>query len=360
MTRKIYVQCGPVRHIAVTENDKLVEYLLDDTAAASTESIYLGRVERVVSGMQAAFVDIGQEKNGFLPLEERSKSADLPKLREGMHVLVQVKKEAQGTKGAFLTRDVTLCGQYALVMPLNRHVGVSSRIEDEDAKKALRETGAAIAGGRFGLVMRNAALDADECDIRAEVDELLAQWDAVQKAAPTAHAPSLIHQPRTQLDVLLNDLLPRGVDEIITDGAAFELPGVKSMAVDCLPGTLMRQYGLDKQLEKALQRRVWLDSGANLIIDPCEAMTVIDVNTAKFTGRRDAEQTLLKTDLEAAAEIARQVRLRNLGGIILIDMIDLQEEEHRRQVLDALKTALAADRVKTVVHGLTSLGSTLR
>lgn len=355
MMRRIYVQGGAVRHLALTENDRLMEYLLDDVTAASAEAVYLGRVERVVSGMQAAFVDIGQEKKGFLPLEERSKSAELPKLQAGMRVLVQVKKEAQGTKGAFLTRDITLCGQYALVMPMNRHVGVSSRIEDEDARRALRGLGEAIADGKYGLVLRNAALDADEAELRAEIDGLLAQWESIRQAAPTAHAPSLIHQPRTLLDGLLNDMLPRGVDEIITDDPTLRVPGVQ-VTLSTGEDTLMQRSGLSRQLEKALQRRVWLDSGANLIIDPCEAMTVIDVNTAKFTGRRDAEETLLKTDLEAAAEIARQVRLRNLGGMILIDMIDLREQEHRDQVLAALTAALAEDRVKTVVHGLTSLG----
>lgn len=353
--RRIYVQAGPVRHIALTEEGRLTEYLLDDVSAVSAEAIYLGRVERVVSGMQAAFVDIGQEKNGFLPLEEHSKTAVLPKLQAGMQVLVQVKKDAQGTKGAFLSRDITLCGRYALVMPVNRHVGVSARIEDEEDRRALRALGEAVAEGRFGLVLRQAALEAGEAELREEVAQLLAQWQTIQQSAPTAHAPSLIHRPRTLLDSLLDDMLPRGVDELVTDDPTLTAPGIPVVRWQG-EGRMMDALGLTAQREKALQRRVWLPCGANLIIDPCEAMTVIDVNTAKFTGRRDAEQTLLKADLEAADEIARQVRLRNLGGIILIDMIDLQEPEHREQVLEALRAALAQDRVKTVVHGLTSLG----
>lgn len=353
MTREIYVQGTSPREIAVTEDGQLVEYLLDEPAAAGAEAVYLGRVERLVPGMQAAFVDIGQERNGFLPLQEKSRSVLLPRLQAGDRVLVQVKKEAQGTKGAFLTRDVTLCGEYVLFMPCNRYIGVSARVTEEDDRQALKEQGAALAGGACGLVMRQAALNAPEEAIREELDGLRQIWERIGRAAPTSPAPSLLHRPRTLLDALLDDYLPRGVRCVVTDDPALDVPGVPVHRE--APG-LMERLGLRAQRDRALQRRVWLESGGNLMIDPCEAMTVIDVNTAKNTGRRDAEQTILRTDLEAAKEIARQTRLRNLGGIILIDMIDLQEEGHREQVLQALREAFAADRVKTVVHGLTSLG----
>lgn len=351
--REIYVQGAPLREIALVEDGQLMEYLREDAAAAGAESVYLGRVERVVSGMQAAFVDIGQEKNGFLPLQEKSKTACLMPLRSGDRVLVQVKKEAQGTKGAFLTRDVTLCGEYVLLMPCNRYVGVSSRVEDAKEQAALRSLGRDITGGQFGLVMRHAALCAPEEEIRGEVERLRAVWEQISRDAPTAPAPSLIHRPRTLLDALLDDMQPRGIDRIVTDNPALKVPGVR---VEVQETGFLTRLGLTKDRDRALQRCVWLKSGGNLIIDPCEALTVIDVNTAKNTGRRDAEETILRTNLEAAAEIARQVRLRNLCGIILIDMIDMMEEEHRTQVLEALKQALANDRVKTVVHGMTSLG----
>lgn len=351
--RTIYVQSGSVREIAVTEDGQLVEYLRDDAQASAAESIYLGRVERVVSGMNAAFVDIGQEKNGFLPLEEHSRSVSLPRLQSGMRIPVQVKKDAQGTKGAFLTRDITLCGQWVLLMPMNRYIGVSARVEDAGERETLRALGEEIAGGAYGLVMRGAALDAGEAEIRAETDALLARWRSVEREISTAHAPSLLFRPRTVLEAVLDDYLPRGVDRVVTDDQTLTLPGCKPVYE--APG-LMERHGLTVQRDKALQRRVWLPGGGNLMIDPCEAMTVIDVNTAKNTGRRDLEQTVLRTNLEAAAEIARQVRLRNLSGIIMIDMIDMQREEHREAVLAALREAFRADRVKTVIHGLTSLG----
>ena len=353
--REIYIKAGAVREIALVEDGRLCEYIRDE-ADASTEAIYAGRVERIVPGMEAAFVDIGQEKNGFLPLEERSQTVQLPKLQTGDTVLVQVKKEAQGTKGAFLTRDITLCGETVILMPMNRYVGVSSRVEDEDTRKALAATGKTIADGQFGLIMRNGAVDAKVQDIRTEVDELTSAWHILQKKVPTAHVPSMVHMPRTQLDSLLDDYRPRGIDRIVTNDAALAKEMESVAPVHIAGDELMTIARLDHQREKALQRHVWLDSGASLVIDPCEAMTVIDVNTAKFTGKRDLEETILKTNLEACREIARQVRLRNVSGIILIDMIDMDKPEHHDKVLEALREAFADDRVKTVIHGFTSLG----
>lgn len=354
--REIYIKNGARREIALVEDSKLCEYLLDEAGDASAEAIYLGKVERIVPGMKAAFVDIGQEKNGFLPLEERSQTAAVSKLQTGDRVLVQIKKEAQGSKGAFLTRDVTLCGQQVILMPMNRYIGVSSRIEDEDTRKQLVALGKAVADGQFGMILRHGAAEASEQDIRIEVNELTSVWTEIQQQAPTAHAPSLVHRPRTELDSLLDDYQPRGIDRIVTNDAALAKTLEHIAPVTIARDEMMTIARLDHQRDKALQRHVWLDSGASLVIDPCEAMTVIDVNTAKFTGKRDLEQTILKTNLEACKEIARQIRLRNLAGIILIDMIDMEAEEHRQQVLDALRDALKADRVKTVVHGFTSLG----
>lgn len=351
--REIYVKSGEMREVALVEDGRLCEYLRDD-ASSATEAIYAGRVERVVSGMKAAFVDIGQEKNGFLPLEERS--AQLPKLQAGDSVLVQVKKEAQGTKGAFLTRDITLCGENVILMPLNRYVGCSSRITDEAVRKTLIEMGREIAGGEYGLIMRNAAENATEESIRGEVSQLRSLWDDIRLAAPTAHVPSMLHTPRTQLDALIDDYRHRGIDRFVTDDEALAQKLGSIAPVTLASDQLMTIARLNHQREKALQRHVWLDSGASLVIDPCEAMTVIDVNTAKYTGKKNLNETILKTNLEACREIARQVRLRNISGIILIDMIDMDQPEHRQMVLDALKDAFAADRVKTVIHGFTSLG----
>lgn len=270
-----------------------------------------------------------------------------------MHVLVQVKKDAHDGKGAFLTRDISLCGTLVLVMPLNRYVGVSNRISGDGTRKALKELGVGIAGDRFGIVLREAALEAEQPDILSEAEELFAQWSEISRAAATAHAPSIVYEPRTPLRVLLDDYLPRGVDEAVTDDPAFECGDVPLRRVEAESDEIRR---LIRMRDKALERRVWLDSGANLVIDPCEAMTVIDVNTARFTGKKVLEETILKTNLEAAAEIVRQVRLRNLSGMILIDMIDMQTDDERAAVLQALQEGFRQDRIKTVIHGFTSLG----
>ena len=352
--REIWIRTGEKREIAVVEDGRLVEYSPEEEAA-SAEAVYLGKVTRVMPGMKAAFIEIGQEKNGFLPMEERNAAA-LPKLQVGQSVLVQVRKEAHGEKGAFLSRDISLCGEFVLLNPLNRMVAVSTRITKEADRKALKALGSSIADGRFGLVMRAAALNADEAAIRDEVDILRIKWEAIMKAAPTAHVPSVLHAPRTLLDAVLDDYRPRGIDRIVTNDAA--LAGtLEPIAPVLVLGESIFEVGrISNQLADALERRVWLQSGGNLVFDPCEAMTVIDVNTAKFTGKTALSDTVLQLNLEACAEIARQVRLRNISGIIIIDMIDMAAREHEHQVLAELNRCFSDDRVKTVVHGFTSLG----
>lgn len=352
--REIYIRKTAGMDIAVLEDGRLVEYLPADEDA-SAEAIYLGRVERVMPGMKAAFVNIGQERAGFLPLEERG-AKELPKLQTGMSVLVQVRKEAHGEKGAFLSRDISLCGEYVLFSPMNRIAAVSSRITKEKQRKALKKLAREISGDEFGLIMRTAAKNAEESVIRAEVEELRARWEDIRKAAPTAHVPSILHMPRTTLDLVLVDYHPRGIERICTNDAGLAAKLEKLAPVQLMGDNLFDVARISTQVQKALDRRVWLESGGNLIFDPCEAMTVIDVNTAKFTGKKELEDTVLQTNLEACEEIARQVRLRNLSGIIIIDMIDMISREHHQAVLKALNQAFAADRVKTVVHGFTSLG----
>ena len=353
--REIYIRKNEqATEIAVMEDGHLVEYLPDDGESTS-EAIYLGRVERIMPGMKAAFVNIGQEKAGFLPLEERA-ARELPKLQTGMSVLVQVRKEAQGVKGAFLSRDINLCGEYVLFSPMNQMCAVSSRITKERHRKALKELAREITGDAFGLIMRNASFEAPEQTIRTEVDELRTKWEGIRKAAATAHVPSLLHQSRTALELALAEYHPRGIDGIFTNDACLAEKLSAFASVTVMGDNLFDVARINTQLMKALDRRVWLKSGGNLVFDPCEAMTVIDVNTAKFTGKDRLADTVLQTNLEACQEIARQVQLRNISGIIIIDMIDMTSREHRHAVLAELNKAFANDRVKTVVHGFTSLG----
>lgn len=352
--RELYLRRADGLDITVVEDGRLVEYLPAD-ADASSEAVYLGRVERIMPGMKAAFIQIGQEKCGFLPLEERN-APELPKLQTGMGVLVQVRKEAQGVKGAFLSRDITLCGEYVLFTPLSRRCGVSSRITGDRTRKALKHMAQEISGGQFGLVMRTASEHASDEQLRAETDALRARWDAICKAAPTAHVPSVLHAPRTTLELVLADYHPRGIDRISTNDPSLADKLNAYAPVRLMGDDLFDVAGVSNQVHKALERRVWLESGGNLVFDPCEAMTVIDVNTAKFVGKSSLPDTVLRTNLEACREAACQIRLRNISGIIIIDMIDMNAPAHRQAVLGALAEALAADRVKTVIHGFTALG----
>lgn len=352
--REIYIRRTEGLDIAVLEDNQVVEYMPGDVDTTA-EAIYLGRVERIVPGMKAAFVNIGQEKNGFLPLTEKN-VPDLPKLQVGMNILVQVRKDAQGVKGAFLSRDLNLCGEYIIISPMNHMAAVSSRIKSESKRKKLKELARTITEDNFGMIMRSAAINTSEEIIRSEVAGLQDVWNAIQTAAPTVHVPSVIYQPRSFLDQVLADYHTRGIDRICTNDSSLVSMLEKYASVTVVGDNLFDIARISTEVKRALERKVWLSCGGNLIFDPCEALTVVDVNTAKFTGKTELADTVLKTNLEACREIARQVRLRNLSGIIIVDMIDMLSREHYQAVLDELKKAFAADRIKTVVHGFTSLG----
>ncbi len=355
MKREILVNGASPREIAVMEDGRLCEYLTDETDPGRPGTVILGRVIRVVKGMEAAFVDIGTGKNGFLPLQERCAEPQAAPLREGDRVTVQVQREAHGEKGAFLTRDIALTGTYVVYMPENRAVGASGKLPREEAAR-LRDLGRRLAEDRFGLVMRTASAEAGEDDIRRETEALSRTWADIAAAAATAAAPSVLWQPESVLSQLLKDYAAAGIDCVVSEDPAVEEllgGGVPFRPVERDP---LAVAGVPALLQDALRRKAWLKSGANLVIDECEALTVIDVNTAKFTGKRALENNLTRVNREACREIARQVRLRALGGIILIDMIDMLEEAHRAEVLEALREAFSHDRARTVIHGFTSLG----
>ncbi|MBR5344722.1 MAG: ribonuclease E/G [Clostridia bacterium] len=339
---------------AVMEDGHLCEYIPEEESGASG-AILLGKVVRVVKANDAAFVDIGEERNGFLPLKERSDSFVGQPLREGDRVTVQIVREAHGEKGAFLTRDINLAGESVIFMPCNRFIGASGKLAAAEADR-LRTLGRELSSDRFGLVMRTAAAAMTKEAIAAEIDSMQALWFTIAIAAPTAPAPSVLWQGRTVLESLLDDYVPRGVETVISDD-----PTIAPFCDGRCPFRLvnadpLETAGIPAKLEEALHRRVWLKSGANLVIDECEALTVIDVNTAKNTARRVHEKALASVNAEACAEIARQIRLRSIGGIIIIDMIDMIDEDDKAHVLEALRSAFAADRSKTVIHGYTSLG----
>ena len=322
-------------YCAVTEDGKLVEFLQDDPEDQSG-TILLGRVDRLMPGMNCAFVDIGRKKNGFLPMDEESGSFSDGKIRSGESLLLQIKKEENGEKGVFLTRDITLPGSLVILMPKNRYIGVSNRIKDEETREKLRVEGSAAAAGRFGLVMRNASADAKTEEIRKEAERLFGIWQQIVTDAKEGGKPGKMFRTDDRFTRLTED---------------YASGGYETVTETCAPGP-----EISRQLREAAERSVQLPGGGNIVIDRCEAMTVIDVNTASFSGSGPKEQTVLETNLEACEVIARQVRLRNLGGIILIDFIDMESETDRSLVCDRLETCFSYDRVKTVIHGWTRLG----
>ena len=287
---------------AVAEDGRLVEYI-PAAAGDETGQILRGKIERMMPGLEAAFVDIGRKKAGFLPLKENSRSFTGGAIRSGDRVWVQIRKEETGEKGAYLSRDLTIAGSRILLMPMNRHIGVSARITDEETRQRLAETGRRLADGQCGIVMREAAAEAPEAELAEE---------------------------------LRRDYGPKGITEI-REGE--ELPA-----------------DLRRQKQEAENRKIRLPHGGNIVIDRCEALTAIDVNSASDPGEGNRRETVIRTNLEACREIMIQARLRNLSGILILDMIDMDDEKDRSLILEALKDAFREDRIKTVIHGYTSLG----
>ena len=345
MSRRILIQGGEV---ALMEDKRLLYFssLLPDGVRA--EQIYLGVVDRIVKGMEAAFVRLNTEQMGFLPFAECRE-----KPRSGDKILVQVKKPPVGDKAPYLTEDLSFAGRFSLLTPLLRRCAVSKRVEEEAEKQRLQALAQRLAPENMGLVLRTEALAAGVDEIAREVAALRAVWEEVLQASQHAQAPCLIRDRADALARLLRDE-HGALDEILTD----------QMDSPILPGIPVHYcqrpfdlFSVKAKLEKSMQRKVWLDCGGYLVIDRTEALTVIDVNSGKFTGgKAGTESTFLRLNTEAAREIARLLRLRNLGGIIIIDFVDMQQEASRAAVQEALKEALKQDPVKTVIHGFTSLG----
>lgn len=341
--------------------NRLIEYY-EEKAQSLVGAVFLGRVERVLPDIRAAFVHIGLKQNGFLPLREAESfhltSKDGP-LMSGQEMLVQVRKDPKGQKGAFLSRDISLPGQYALVMPRNRFIGLSKRVEDENDRRRARSLGERVADGRFGLIVRHAALSADEAAVRDEVEELWTHWREIEERAAYVKAPVLMHREPAISEILLRDYAARHPIDVETE--LERIPnapeGVSWKKSDAQTIDLRwRSLRIDQQLSQALERRVGLEGGGSLVIDEREALHTIDVNSgSKVTASNDMSLAL-EENLAAVPEIVRQIRLRGLSGMILVDFIDMDSDLERDKVLRAMEEALLDDRIKTVIHGFTRLG----
>jgi ribonuclease G len=345
-------------------------------------NIYLGRVARVLPGMQSAFVEIGLERAAFLHVAdiwEYRQAQHTPEitpkpiekhLHEGQSLIVQVIKDPIGSKGARLSTQISLAGRLLVHLPQDSHIGISQRIEDEAERTLLKDTLTKLLPAdspHGGFIIRTMAEKATERDLARDVEYLTKLWADVQSRARAIKPGTLVHQDLTLAERVLRDFATEDTQRVLVDSTeahkamiefALRYAPAVTERVQMHEGVrpLFDMYGVEQEIERALHRRVDLKSGGYVIIDQTEALTTIDVNTGGYVGVRSFDDTIFKTNLEAAQTIARQLRLRNLGGIIIIDFIDMDLPEHREAVLDALNQAIATDRTRLTVNGFTHLG----
>ncbi len=362
--------------LAILEAGQLVEFYIErDDEEQSAGNIYKGRVENVLPGMRAAFVNLGLEKNGFLYVddahaEERDHRKSRPiqdVLRVGQEVVVQVVKESIGNKGARVTTNISLPGRYLVFTPYSETVGVSRRIDSERERERLRAIADKIRPKGMGLIVRTVAEGASQKALMRDLAYLRRMWAKIRHKARTTRAPALLHREASLIARTIRDHLDESVDRFVIDDEqayyrAREIaetisPGLKHrIELDSGGLPLFELRGVEAELDRAVKRRVWLKCGGYLVIDETEALTVIDVNTGKNVGSTDLSDTVLATNREAAVEIARQLRLRDISGIIVIDFIDMENEEDQLEVLKTFQRALRHDRTRVTVLGLTRLG----
>ncbi|MDW7651151.1 MAG: Rne/Rng family ribonuclease [Bacillota bacterium] len=379
MQKKIVINCDNKQtRVAVLENDKPVEvYIERPVHQRVVGNIYKGVVANVLPGMQAAFVDIGLERNAFLYVDdavvqdEESSSKDKKTieqiLRPGEEVMVQVVKEPFGSKGARLTRQITIPGRHLVLMPNADYTGVSRRIDNPEERERLRQVAAELRPPGMGLIVRTVAEGLEMDAFRQDFNFLQPLWERIQSRFRQAQAPSMVYQDLDLIYRIIRDLFTEQISQLVID-TRYEYEKIQE-ALDMVDPALKKRinlytgsepifdvYNIETEIERALSRTVWLDCGGYLVFDHTEALTVIDVNTGKYIGKTNLADTVLKTNLEAATEIIRQVRLRDIGGIIIIDFIDMDSEEHRRQVIERLTEKAREDRTKSHILGLTGLG----
>ncbi|HWL63424.1 MAG TPA: ribonuclease G [Steroidobacteraceae bacterium] len=388
MSIEILVNVAPREtRAALLDNGALQEVFIERASRRGLVSnLYKGRVSRVLPGMQAAFLEIGLARTAFLHVADilapppdpgndahddtRPVEADIRTLvREGDELLVQVVKDPLGTKGARLSTHVSLPSRYLVYMPRGTRVGVSSRIESEAERNRLRDlvSGLAAGHGKGGYIVRTAAMGAELPALHADMLFLQRLWTHVRERAATTSAGNLVHEDLPLTTRVLRDELREEVRRVLVDSAQ-EFEKMRSFAGAFMPDFADRielhqaprpifdLHGVEEEISRALDARVPLKSGGHIVIEQTEAMTTVDVNTGGYVGHRNLEETIFRTNLEAAVTIARQLRVRNLGGIIVLDFIDMQDPDHRQALLDALQGALAADRAQTHIASVSPLG----
>lgn len=391
MKQEIFINCTPQEsRIAIMEDGSLAEFLIERKQERGiVGNIYKGKVARVLPGMQAAFVDIGMDKAAFLHVSDFSTAPEtvseeeivfegtkpsshrrLPierQLSRGQEILVQVAKDPLGLKGARLTSHISLPGRYLVFMPTTNHIGISRRIDDEKERKRLKEIALSLMTDEGGFILRTACEGRSKREIQRDLGFLIKLWKRIQKKAESATAPSPIHQDLDLIARTIRDFFTTETHQVIIDHVkeyrrildfvGHFMPRLKSkITLYTQTEPIMDRYGVEEKIAKALEPKVWLHSGGYITIERTEALTAIDVNTGRFVGKRNQEETILKTNLEAAQEIVHQLRLRNIGGIIIIDFIDMEKEANRKRVYEALREAIKKDKARTNILKISELG----
>jgi len=406
MNTDILINATPYENrIALVEDNNLLEFHIERPAEKGlVGNIYRGQVVRVLPGMQAAFVDIGLERTGFLyvddvhtsmaDIENRITNQDLPcyqfaypflaqesvrnndsttspniedLLKEGQDVLVQISKEPIGSKGARLTCHITLPCRNLVFMPLTDHIGISRKIESEEIRQQLKDKIEELRPNGTGFIVRTVAEHATTNEMEADMEFLLLLWDDITSSAAKAPVPSLVYEDFDMVFRSVRDLFTEDIHELIIDNRkAYDrlLSFVKTFAPQLqnkivyyaqnLP--LFDAYGLEVEINRAMDKKVWLRSGGYIVIETTEALTVVDVNTGRYVGKNDLAETIFKTNMEAVKEIAYQLRLRNIGGIIIVDFIDMDNEQHREDLLAAFQEAMKKDKSRVNILKLSEFG----
>jgi ribonuclease G len=380
LTEDILINVTPRETRVAIANAGVVQELLVERAASLglVGNLYMGRVARVLPGMQSAFVDIGLERAAFLHVAdiwgEKRNGEEAPRpieriLAEGQPLLVQVVKDPIGTKGARLSTQVSLAGRLLVYLPQDPHIGISQKISDEEGRQVLRGRLRELlpADERGGFIVRTLAETASDEELRSDLDYLRHLWRVIRERAEGAAPPMRLYQDLSLAQRVLRDMVTPATGGVVVDSretylklaafAAAYMPKVHGKLEHYVgERPLFDLHNVEPEIDKALSRRVGLKSGGTVVIDQTEALTTIDVNTGGFVGSRNFDDTVFKTNLEAAQAIARQLRLRNLGGIIIVDFIDMQSDEHRSAVLEEFRRALARDRTRVALNGFTALG----
>ena len=366
-----------VETIALVENGKMLEHYISTEAERKRRlegNIYIAQVGDIINGMQAAFIDYGEEKKGFIHLkdilpkvdetkEKVDNTIDISKIvKPNQKIMIQIKKDSDFTKGARVSTHISLPGKYIVLMPNTDFITISQKIASEDVKKELKKFIKTNLPEGYGAIIRTSCEKAQFDEIKSDIDVLLERWKKIQtKYKQVKTVPKLIWESEGIIEKIITDLSSKNLENIVTNDKEiydklsnnYSKSNIKIVYEE--KANLLEKYDLEKQIKKLQDRKVWLNCGGFITIDKTEALTAIDVNTGKFTGKKDLESTIFKVNKEATIEIAKQIRLRDIGGIIIIDYIDMTNKEDKEKIEELLKETFKSDRAKIQIEGFTKL-----